>query len=163
MLVVVVVVVVARSVLTMLLTFSNPFCSCGQTQPTLASPGDMFMVPPDTTYQLINHSKKVTAFMYYTIVDFVAEEDDEAVAGETPADETPADETAADETAADETPADETAAGEGGEAQAPVAERVTQKNEEPEAKAGIAGDQGEIAAGSHAETSSVRVVAESNV
>ena len=156
--VVVVVVVVARSVLTMLLTFSNPFCSCGQTQPTLASPGDMFMVPPDTTYQLINHSKKVTAFMYYTIVDFVAEEDDEAVAGETAADETPA-----DETAADETPADETAAGEGGEAQAPVAEPVTQKNEEPEAKAGIAGDQGEIAAGSHAETSSVRVVAESNV
>ena len=137
----------------MLLTFSNPFCSCGQTQPTLASPGDMSMVPPDTTYQLINHSKKVTAFMYYTIVDFVAEEDDEAVAGETAADETPA----------DETPADETAAGEGGEAQAPVAEPVTQKNEEPEAKAGIAGDQGEIAAGSHAETSSVRVVAESNV
>ena len=142
----------------MLLTLSNPFCSCGQTQPTLASPGDMFMVPPDTTYQLINHSKKVTAFMYYTIVDFVAEEDDEAVAGETAADEAPADETPADETPADETPADE-----GGEIQAPVAEPVTQKNEEPEAKAGLAGDQGEIAAGSHAETSSVRVVAESNV
>jgi len=38
---------------------------------TMASPGDMFMVPSDTTYQLINHSKKQTALIYYTIVDYV--------------------------------------------------------------------------------------------
>ena len=38
---------------------------------TMASPGDMFMVPSDTTYQLINHSKKKRALIYYTIVDYV--------------------------------------------------------------------------------------------
>jgi hypothetical protein len=37
----------------------------------MASPGDMFMVPSDTTYQLVNHSKKTTALIYYTIVDYV--------------------------------------------------------------------------------------------
>ena len=39
------------------------------------------MVPPDTIYQLINHSTKVTAMMYYTIVDFVADDDEEEMAG----------------------------------------------------------------------------------
>ena len=41
---------------------------------TMASPGDMFMVPSDTTYQLINHSTKHTALIYYTIVDYVEEQ-----------------------------------------------------------------------------------------
>ena len=56
-------------------------------QPTLASPGDMFMVPPDTTYQLINHSTKVKAMMYYTIVDFVTDDDEEMAATEAGAEE----------------------------------------------------------------------------
>lgn len=44
---------------------------------TMASPGDMFMVPSDTTYQLINHSKKTTALIYYTIVDYVDEQQEQ--------------------------------------------------------------------------------------
>lgn len=35
------------------------------------------MVPPDTTYQLLNHSKSVRALLYYTIVDYFDDDDED--------------------------------------------------------------------------------------